>query len=86
MKERAEKVKKRNVFAKHGDKARAVLESLLQKYADSGITSVESLDILKVDPFTQHGTPIEIVKLFGGKPGYLKAIRELETELYQKAA
>jgi type I restriction enzyme R subunit len=85
-KERAEKVKKRNVFAKHGDKARAVLESLLQKYADSGITSVESLDILKVDPFTQHGTPIEIVKLFGGKPGYLKAIRELETELYQKAA
>jgi type I restriction enzyme R subunit len=85
-KERADKVKKRNVFAKHGDKARAVLESLLQKYADSGITSVESLDILKVDPFTQHGTPIEIVKLFGGKPGYLKAIRELETELYQKAA
>ena len=85
-KERADKVKKRNVFAKHGDKARAVLESLLQKYADSGITSVESLDILKVDPFTQHGTPIEIVKLFGGKLGYLKAIRELETELYQKAA
>ena len=85
-KERAEKVKKRNVFAKHGDKARAVLDALLQKYADSGITSVESLDILKVDPFTQHGTPIEIVKLFGGKPGYLKAIRELETELYQKAA
>jgi type I restriction enzyme R subunit len=85
-KERADKVKKRNVFAKHGDKARAVLDALLQKYADSGITSVESLDILKVDPFTQHGTPMEIVKLFGGKPGYLKAIRELETELYQKAA
>jgi type I restriction enzyme R subunit len=85
-KERADKVKKRNVFAKHGDKARAVLDALLQKYADSGITSVESLDILKVEPFTQHGTPIEIVKLFGGKPGYLKAIRELETELYQKAA
>jgi len=85
-KERAEKVKKRNVFAKHGDKARAVLESLLQKYADSGITSVESLDILKVAPFTQHGTPIEIVKLFGGKPEYLKTIRELETELYLSAA
>jgi type I restriction enzyme, R subunit len=85
-KERADKVKKRNVFAKHGDKARAVLDSLLQKYAESGITSVESLDILKVDPFTQHGTPIEIVKLFGGKPGYLKAIRELESELYRRAA
>jgi type I restriction enzyme R subunit len=85
-KERADKVKKRNVFAKHGDKARAVLDALLQKYADSGITSVESLDILKVEPFTQHGTPMEIVKLFGGKPGYLKAIRELETELYKRAA
>ena len=85
-KERAEKVKKRNVFAKYGDQARAVLDALLQKYADSGITSVESLEILKVDPFTQHGTPVEIVKLFGGKPGYLKAIRELETELYRKAA
>ena len=85
-KERVEKVKKRNVFAKYGTHARAVLEALLQKYADSGITSVESLEILKVDPFTQHGTPMEIVKLFGGKPGYLKAIRELETALYQKAA
>ena len=85
-KERAEKVKKRNVFAKYGTHARAVLEALLQKYADSGITSVESLEILKVDPFTQHGTPVEIVKLFGGKPGYLKAIRDLETALYQKAA
>ncbi|MFN0076286.1 MAG: EcoAI/FtnUII family type I restriction enzme subunit R [Prosthecobacter sp.] len=85
-KERADKVKKRNVFGKYGDQARAVLDALLQKYADSGITSVESLEILKVDPFTQHGTPIEIVQLFGGKPGYLKAIRELETALYQKAA
>jgi type I restriction enzyme, R subunit len=85
-KERADKVKKRNVFGKYGDQARAVLDVLLQKYADSGITSVESLEILKVDPFTQHGTPMEIVKLFGGKPGYLKAIRELETELYRRAA
>jgi type I restriction enzyme R subunit len=85
-KERAEKVTKRNVFGKYGTHARAVLEALLQKYADSGIVSVESLEILKVDPFTQHGTPVEIVKLFGGKPGYLKAIRELETALYHKAA
>ncbi len=85
-KERAEKVKKRNVFAKYGDKARAVLDALLQKYADSGITSVESLEILKVDPLTAHGTPVEIVKLFGGRDGYLAAIRELETALYEKAA
>ena len=85
-KERADNVKKRNVFAKYGDKARAVLDTLLQKYADSGIKSVESLEILKVDPLTAHGTPVEIVKLFGGRDGYLAAIRELETALYQQAA
>ena len=85
-KERATQVKKRNVFAKYGEKAHAVLDALLQKYADSGITSLESLEILKVDPLTAHGTPVEIVKLFGGRDGYLTAIRELETALYQKAA
>jgi type I restriction enzyme R subunit len=85
-KERADKVKKRNIFAKYGDKARAVLDDLLQKYSDSGIASVESLEILKVDPLTDHGTPVEIVKLFGGREGYLAAIRELETALYQNAA
>jgi len=84
--ERAERVRKRNVFAKHGEKARAVLQALLQKYSDSGIGSVESLEILKVDPLTAFGTPIEIVSLFGGKNQYLAAIRELETQLYQEAA
>jgi type I restriction enzyme, R subunit len=85
-KERAEKVKKRNVFGKYRDKAHAVLDALLQKYADSGIGSLESLEILKVDPLTGFGTPVEIVGLFGGKPAYLAAIRELETALYSRAA
>ena len=84
--ERADKVKKRNLFAKYGEQARAVLEALLQKYADAGIVSVESLEILKVDPLSTLGTPVEIIKLFGGKAGYLAAIRELETALYQTAA
>jgi type I restriction enzyme R subunit len=84
--ERADKVKKRNIFAKYGIQARAVLDALLQKYADNGIISVESLEILKVDPLTNFGTPVEIVKLFGGRPGYLHAIQELETALYEKAA
>ena len=84
--ERAEKVKKRNVFGKYGEKARAVLEALLQKYSDGGISSVENLEILKVSPLTTFGTPTEIVKIFGGKPAYLAAIRELELALYQKAA
>lgn len=81
-KERADKVKKRNVFAKYGEQARTVLDALLQKYADSGIGSVESMDILKVDPLSGLGTPFEIVKLFGGKSEYLKAIQDLEAELY----
>lgn len=84
--ERAANVRKRNVFAKYGDKARAVLDALLDKYADAGLKSVESLDILKVDPLTTFGTPVEIVSVFGGKQKYLAAIRELETQLYQEAA
>jgi type I restriction enzyme R subunit len=84
--ERAERVRKRDVFGKYGAKARAVLDALLQKYADSGIRSVESLEILKVDPLSTFGTPMEIVSIFGGKPAYLTALRELETALYQLAA
>lgn len=85
-KERAEKVKKRNVFAKYGDQARAVLFALLEKYADSGLKSVESLEILKVDPLSTFGTPVEIIRIFGAKQDYLTAIRELESALYQEAA
>ncbi len=85
-KERAESVKKRNVFAKYGSKSRAVLDALLQKYADSGLKSVESLEILKVDPLSSLGTPIEIIGVFGGKSAYLAAVRELEDALYQTAA
>jgi type I restriction enzyme, R subunit len=83
-KERAEKVRKRTIFAKYGDKARGVLDALLQKYADSGLTSVESLEILKVDPLTVFGTPVEIVNLFGGKSNYVDAIQELEAALTRK--
>ncbi len=84
--ERAEKVKKLNVFGKYAGKAREVLDALLEKYADTGIKSVESLEILKVDLFSTLGTPIEIIHAFGGKSAYLTAIRELESALYQKAA
>ncbi len=84
--ERAENVRKRDVFTKCGDKARAVLEALLDKYADSGLRSLESLEILKVEPLSGYGTPVEIIKLFGGKPSYLAAISELENALYQEAA
>lgn len=82
LEERAERVRKRNVFAKYGDKARAVLEALLEKYADSGIASVESLEILKVEPLREFGTPMEIVELFGSRENYLKAIEEIKKVLY----
>lgn len=84
--ERANQVKKRDVFTKYGGQARAVLEALLQKYADAGLSSLESLETLRVDPLSGFGTPIEIVKLFGGKPDYLKAIKALEDELYGHVA
>ncbi len=58
-------MKKRDVFAQHGDKARAVLQALLQKYSDTGIKSLDSTEILKVDPLRAFGTPMEIVCLFG---------------------
>ena len=83
--ERAEKVKKRDLFGKYESKARAVLDALLEKYSDAGILSLESIDILKVAPLPSFGTPVEIVKLFGGKLGYLAALRELEAALYQEA-
>ena len=85
-KERADKVRKRHLFAQYGEQTRAVLDALLDKFADGGIRSVESMEILKVDPLTAFGTPLEIVKLFGDKSAYLAAIKELEAALYQKAA
>lgn len=85
-KERADRVRKRHVFGQYGEKAREVLGALLEKYADSGITSLESIEILKVDPLSGFGTPVEIVSLFGGKTRYLEAIRELESALYSSAA
>lgn len=83
--ERANKVKKKNYFTKYENKAKKVIEALLQKYADEGIENIEDLKILKVDPFRQIGTTKEIVDAFGGKEQYQKAIKELEEELYAEA-
>jgi type I restriction enzyme R subunit len=84
-KERAENVKKRNYFAKYGDNARKVLENLLDKYADEGVENIESLQILKLEPLRDFGTPREIWNFFGNKQDYLKAIKELENEIYRTA-
>jgi len=81
--ERAENVRKRNYFTKYGEQARLVLDALLDKYADEGIENIEDPKVLRINPFDSFGTPTEIVKtIFGGKPNYEQAIRELERELY----
>lgn len=85
-KERANNVKKRDYFTKYGEQARKVLESLLEKYADEGVTNIESMDILKVKPLTDYGSPLEIIKQFGSKANYLAAVKELEIELYKTGA
>jgi type I restriction enzyme R subunit len=82
-KERANNVKKRNYFTKYGEQARMVMENLLEKYADEGIDDIESMDVLKVKPFTEIGSPTEIIKVFGDRQKYLKSVQDLEFELYK---
>ncbi len=84
-KERVNNVRKRNYFTKYGEQAKNVLESLLDKYADEGITNIESMDVLKVKPLTDFGSPTEIISEFGSKEKYLQAVKELENELYKTA-
>ena len=81
--ERADKVKKRDYFTKYGEQARKVLETLLDKYADEGISNIEDIKVLSVQPLTEFGSPVQIIKEFGSKEKYLQAVRELENELYR---
>lgn len=81
-KERAEHVKKRNYFTKYGEQAQKVINALLDKYADEGVEPIEETKILTIQPFTDYGTPIEIVKIFGGKAQYEEAVKELEQAIY----
>lgn len=81
-KERADQVKKRNYFTQYGEQARKVLEALLDKYADEGVAQIEETRILTIAPFTQFGTPLEIIRAFGGPDQYQQAVNELEQALY----
>ncbi len=81
--ERANEVKKRNYFTKYSDTAQKVLNALLDKYADAGVEEIESLNVLKVKPLDQLGSPMEIVREgFGSKKDYQQAISDLEDEIY----
>jgi type I restriction enzyme R subunit len=80
--ERANNVKKRNYFTKYGDKAVEVINTLLDKYADEGIEDIESIKVLQLPDFKKFGSPVEIVKLFGGRDKYLHVVAEIEQHLY----
>lgn len=80
--ERAENVKRNDYFAQYSEKAREVLEILLDKYADSGISQLEDINILYTPSFEKFGRPQKIVKYFGGMDGYLNAVQGLETAIY----
>jgi type I restriction enzyme R subunit len=83
--ERAEQVRKRSYFSRYGSQAQAVLEALLDKYANEGLASIEDTKVLRVQPFSNFGTPLELVKAFGGRGEYESALRQLEAELYPAA-
>jgi type I restriction enzyme, R subunit len=84
--QRVAQIRKRDVFTKYGEQARAVLEALLQKYQDEGVTNLDDPRILKISPFDAMGTPIELLNTFGGRPGFEKAVHELQHALYEGAA
>ena len=81
--ERANNVKKRDFLSKYSGAAREVLEALLEKYMNTGIYEIEKTEILQIDPFKKFGKPSKIAAYFGGKAGYLRAVKELEEELYR---
>ena len=80
--ERAENVKKKNYFTKYNHTAQKVLEALLEKYADTGIEQIEDVNILTLAPFTNLGSAVELVSDFGGKSDYIRAVQELQRQLY----
>jgi len=83
--ERANNVKKRDYFTKYGEQARAVLSALLDKYENEGVAAIESAKVLKLNPFNDMGTPVEIINdVFGGKQSYEAAIQELEQALFEQ--
>jgi len=80
--ERVNRIRKKNYLAKYSDRARKVLDGLLDKYANQGVAHIEDINILTVNPFSSIGSPIEIIQEFGGRDHYFLAVRDLEKEIY----
>jgi type I restriction enzyme R subunit len=84
--ERANNVKKRDVFTKYGPQARAVLDALLEKYSDEGILNLDDANVLRIAPFSAMGSVVQLINAFGGKEAFEKAVHELQDVLYQETA
>ena len=84
--ERAANVKKRDVFNKYGEQARAVLDALLAKYADQGVFNLDDVSVLRIPPLTALGTPVQLINAFGGKDKFVAAVHDLQAALYQETA
>ncbi len=84
--ERVESVRKRDVFTKYAGQARAVLAALLDKYADDGVLNLDDAKLLGIPPLDSLGTPLELVRAFGGKPDFERAVHDLQSELYRESA
>ncbi|MGH9386723.1 MAG: EcoAI/FtnUII family type I restriction enzme subunit R [Vicinamibacterales bacterium] len=84
--ERAESVRKRDVFAKYGPQARGVLEALLDKYQDTGALNLDDPSVLQVPPLSAMGTPVQLVREFGTRADFQRAVRELQSALYEETA
>ena len=84
--ERAENVKKRDVFTRYGGQAQAVLDALLNKYADEGVLNLDDANVLRVSPFTTMGTPVQLIKAFGDRAAFTTAVHALQSALYEESA
>jgi type I restriction enzyme R subunit len=84
--ERAENVRKRDVFSRYGDRARAVLDALLEKYADEGVLNLEDTNVLRIPPLDRLGTTVQLIRSFGGKQAFEDAVHALQSELYSERA
>lgn len=84
--ERAAKVRKRDVFHRYAGQARAVLDALLDKYADEGLFNLDDTGVLRIPPLNRLGTPVQLIRAFGSKDRFVAAVRDLQAALYQESA
>ena len=84
--ERAENVRKRDIFTRYGPQARAVLDALLAKYSDEGVLNLEDPKVLQIPPFSQMGTPLQLIRQFGTRADFEQAVHRMQDAIYEESA